>query len=127
VESRSRQAKTDAGPSAGQGPGGSDPDATGRAEAVPDSVDPDALDALQKVCREVLVPLVTADGGVMYLVKASSDEAHFHLTGTCSGCPGASLTRDGVIVPAVRSVLPKARVVVTTGYLVPEGAQKLEA
>jgi Fe-S cluster biogenesis protein NfuA len=86
--------------------------------------DEDDADLL-KLCHDVLAPLVAADGGVMYLVKAVGDDVHIHLTGTCAGCPGASLTRDGVIAPAVRTVKPKARVVVTTGYRVPEGAKKI--
>lgn len=86
-----------------------------------------ANEALMKVCREVLGPLVAADGGVMYLVKASPEEAHFHLTGTCAGCPGAERTRDGMIAPIVRTLLPKARVVVTTGYRVPDGAVRVLA
>ena len=112
---------------------GADPDATGPNTAVmtvsdaPPRADDgsDPLAGLTKLGREVLAPLVAADGGVMYLVKASADEVHFHLTGTCAGCPGAALTRDGMIVPAVRTVLPKARVVVTTGFRVPEGAVKI--
>jgi Fe-S cluster biogenesis protein NfuA len=80
---------------------------------------------LWKVCHDVLAPLVAADGGVMYLVKSVGDDVHIHLTGTCAGCPGAALTRDGVIAPAVRTVKPKARVVVTTGYRVPDGAKKI--
>ena len=82
----------------------------------------DAAEALLRLCRDVLAPLVAADGGVMYLVK-SGEEVHVHLTGTCAGCPGAALTRDGIIAPAVRTVMPKARVVVTTGPRVPEGAR----
>jgi Fe-S cluster biogenesis protein NfuA len=78
-----------------------------------------------KILRDVLAPLVAADGGVMYLVRAAGDDIHIHLTGTCAGCPGASLTRDGVIAPALRTVRPKARVVVTTSYRVPEGATKI--
>src|SRR5687768_10730925 len=38
-------------------------------------------DAIAKVCREILAPMVRADGGEMYLVVASSDEIHLHLTG----------------------------------------------
>lgn len=87
-----------------------------------EDADVDMLAGLTKVSREVLAPLVAADGGIMFLVKASTEEVHFHLTGTCAGCPGAALTRDGMILPAVRTVLPKARVVVTTGPLVPDGA-----
>jgi Fe-S cluster biogenesis protein NfuA len=78
-----------------------------------------------KVLRDVLAPLVAADGGTMYVVKAAGDDIHLHLTGTCAGCPGAALTRDGVIAPALRTVRPKARVVVTTSYRVPEGARKI--
>jgi Fe-S cluster biogenesis protein NfuA len=89
-----------------------------------DADDEDDADLL-KLCHDVLAPLVAADGGVMYLVKAAGDDVHIHLTGTCAGCPGASLTRDGVIAPAVRTVKPKARVVVTTGYRVPDGAKKI--
>ena len=89
-----------------------------------DEDDENAADLL-KLCHDVLAPLIAADGGVMYLVKAGGDDVHIHLTGTCAGCPGASLTRDGVIAPAVRTVKPKARVVVTTGYRVPDGAKKI--
>jgi Fe-S cluster biogenesis protein NfuA len=85
----------------------------------------EGIEELLRVCRDVLAPLVAADGGVMYLVKAVGDDVHLHLTGTCAGCPGASLTRDGVIAPVVRTVRPKARVVVTTGFRVPEGAKSL--
>lgn len=114
-----------------------DPDATGpqvtNVGAVSvalegDSPLGDADDALLRLCRDVLSPLITADGGVMYLVKSGSspgEEVHVHLTGTCAGCPGAALTRDGIIAPAVRTVMPKARVVVTTGPRVPEGAKKI--
>ena len=87
--------------------------------------DEDVAEDLLKVLREVLAPLVAADGGAMYVVKAAGDDIHLHLTGTCAGCPGASLTRDGVIAPALRTVRPKARVVVTTSFRVPDGARKV--
>jgi Fe-S cluster biogenesis protein NfuA len=75
---------------------------------------------------EVLAPLVQADGGEMYLVKIAGDDVHIHLAGACSGCPGSSLTRDRILAPIVAGALsPKARVVLTTGVRVPEGAQKL--
>lgn len=111
-----------------------DPDATGPqrsalATTLADEIitrEDDTNEDLLRMCRDVLAPLVAADGGVMYLVKSrEADDVHVHLTGTCAGCPGASLTRDGVIAPAVRTILPKARVVVTTGPLVPEGAYKV--
>ena len=57
--------------------------------------------------------------------QATAEEVHLHLTGTCAGCPGASHTRDGVIAPAIRTVASKARVVVTTGPRVPDGAKRI--
>jgi Fe-S cluster biogenesis protein NfuA len=78
-----------------------------------------------KVCREILAPLVRADGGEMYLVTSSADEVHIHLAGTCSGCPGSSMTRDRVLEPAILAAAPKAILTVTTGWIVPDGAEKV--
>ncbi len=94
----------------------------GEANAV---IEIDGDPTIIKLCRDVLSPLVVADGGVMFVVKASVDDVHLHLTGTCAGCPGASHTRDGVIAPAIRTVAAKARVVVTTGPRVPDGAKRI--
>lgn len=71
------------------------------------------------------VALVKADGGEVYLVRATSDEVHLHLAGTCAGCPGATMTRERLLAPTVKSVLPKATLTVTTGWRVPEGAVKI--
>jgi Fe-S cluster biogenesis protein NfuA len=81
-----------------------------------------SIDQLLKVCKEVIAPLVRADGGELYLVAVEPDHLTLHLAGTCSGCPGAVLTTRGVIEPAVHAVAPSARVVVTNGAKVPEGA-----
>jgi Fe-S cluster biogenesis protein NfuA len=83
---------------------------------------PATIDQLLKVCTEVIAPLVRADGGELYLVAVEPDQLTLHLAGTCSGCPGAVLTTRGVIEPAVHAVAPSARVVVTNGSKVPEGA-----
>ncbi len=80
------------------------------------------IDQLLKVCKEVIAPLIRADGGELYLVAVEPDHLTLHLAGTCSGCPGAVLTTRGVIEPAVHAVAPSARVVVTNGSRVPEGA-----
>ena len=77
-----------------------------------------------KVCRDVLGPLVNADGGVLYLVSVSQEDVHIHLSGTCAGCPGAAITRDRMLEPAIATLLPKAKLRVTTGWRVPEGAEK---
>jgi Fe-S cluster biogenesis protein NfuA len=83
-------------------------------------------DLVLKACREQLAPLVHADGGEVYLVAATQDDVHIHLSGTCAGCPGATMTRDRLVAPAVSAILPKAQVRVTTGWRVPSGAKKIE-
>jgi Fe-S cluster biogenesis protein NfuA len=88
-------------------------------------VDESVKEQIAKICREILAPLVQTDGGEMYLVRFDGDDVHIHLSGTCAGCPGVSLTGDKVILPALRTAAPKLRVVVTTGVKIPEGAQRL--
>ena len=83
-------------------------------------------DIALKLCRDVLAPLVRADGGVLYLVSVATDDVHIHLAGTCSGCPGAAITRDRMLEPALRSVLPKAKLRLTTGVRVPPEAEKVD-
>ena len=80
---------------------------------------------VMKALSEFVVALVHADGGEIYLVSATSDDVHLHLTGTCAGCPGATMTRERLLEPAVRGAAPKANVKVTTGWRVPEGAQRV--
>lgn len=84
-------------------------------------------EALLQTLREIAAPLIEADGGELYLVSATSDEIKLHLAGSCSGCPGAALTTRGVIEPTLRSVHPQVRVGVTTGYLIPQGATRLQS
>ncbi|MCU0657778.1 MAG: NifU family protein [Polyangiaceae bacterium] len=84
-------------------------------------------DALVQALQEIIAPLIEADGGELYLVFHENDEVKLHLAGTCSGCPGAALTSRGVISPTLRSLNPQLRVVVTTGYLIPSGAERIQA
>jgi len=84
-----------------------------------------SIDQLLRICREVIAPLVRADGGELYVVAVEADSLSLHLAGTCSGCPGAVLTSRGIIEPAVHAVAPSARVVVTNGAKVPDGASLL--
>jgi Fe-S cluster biogenesis protein NfuA len=88
-------------------------------------VDESVKEQISKACREILAPLVRSDGGEMYLVRFDGDDVHIHLAGACAGCPGASLTGDKVILPALRTAAPKVRVVVTTGIRIPAGAEKM--
>jgi Fe-S cluster biogenesis protein NfuA len=88
-------------------------------------VDNSSKEQVERVFREVLAPLVKIDGGEMYLVRWDGDDVHVHLAGACAGCPGSAMTSDNVFLPAIRSVAPKARVVVTTGFRIPTGAKRI--
>jgi Fe-S cluster biogenesis protein NfuA len=83
------------------------------------------MEQLVKALGEFVAPLVKADGGELYLVSASTDDVHVHLSGTCAGCPGATMTRERLLEPTVRGVIPKVTVKVTTGWRVPNGARKI--
>ena len=82
-------------------------------------------DQVFDVLQALVAPLVHADGGELYVIRVEGDEVVLHLAGTCSGCPGATLTTRGVIEPALRTVLPQLRLLVPTGMVVPEGANRL--
>ena len=88
-------------------------------------MDNNVKEQIERMMRDVLSPLVKSDGGEMYLVRWDGDDVHVHLAGACAGCPGASMTSDKVLQPAVRAVAPKARVVLTTGFRIPDGSRRL--
>ena len=90
------------------------------------AADAGMMGSVTKALSEFVAALVKADGGELYLVSATADDVHLHLTGTCAGCPGATMTRERLLEPAVRGAAPKATVKVTTGWTVPEGARKVE-
>lgn len=79
------------------------------------------------VIRDVLAPLVAADGGRLYLVEADSRRVSLHLGGRFAGCPGNQVTTRRVIQPAIAAVAPDAEIVVTWGRLVPTGAVPVDA
>ena len=78
------------------------------------------------VCRDVIAPLVRADGGEVFLVAIEPGAISLHLAGTCSGCPGAQVTAASVIEPAIRAIVPAMRVTISSGHLVPKGAQPID-
>jgi Fe-S cluster biogenesis protein NfuA len=81
-----------------------------------------SIDQLLKVCREVLAPLIRSDGGEIYIVAVEANHLSIHLAGRYAGCPGTPLTIRGIIEPAVRAVAPTARLDISAGIKVPEGA-----
>ncbi|HSC87626.1 MAG TPA: hypothetical protein VLC09_10165 [Polyangiaceae bacterium] len=96
---------------------------------------PSTDDELKRALVRVLAPLVEADGGELYWLPISAGSSggqpptvvRLHLTGRFSGCPGNGLVTDHVLRPVVAAVLPQARLEVTSGALVPAGAERLHA
>jgi Fe-S cluster biogenesis protein NfuA len=80
-------------------------------------------EALLHVVREVIAPLVRADGGEIHVVSLDDAGIVLHLSGRFSGCPGNTLARRRLIEPAINSAVPGASVSITSGPLIPEGAE----
>ncbi len=94
--------------------------------AVDESVSTTTTSEITRVTKalaEFVAALVAADGGELYVVSASEDDVHLHLSGTCAGCPGASMTTERLLGPVVEGELPKATLKVTTGFRIPPGAR----
>lgn len=85
------------------------------------------IDQLLKVLKEVIEPVIRADGGEVYVVAVEPNHLSLHLAGRYAGCPGAPLVVRGVIEPALRAVAPTARLDVSCGIKVPEGASPVDA
>jgi len=85
-----------------------------------------ARERILEVCRDIIAPLVRADQGEISLISIEPDSISVHLTGTCSGCPGAQMTTAYVIEPAIHAVAPTVRVFVTTGFHIPGGASPID-
>lgn len=76
--------------------------------------------------REVLAPLLRADGSELYLVDLDAQRLHLHVTGKLSGHPGTPAAIEHVILPAVDALGTTLRVVVTSGWSVPGHARLIE-
>ena len=82
-------------------------------------------DEIVRVVREVLAPLVQADGGELYLISVDDSGVALHLAGRFSGCPGNTLARRRVLEPLIASAAPGAHLTVTAGPLIPKGAERV--
>jgi Fe-S cluster biogenesis protein NfuA len=78
------------------------------------------------VIKDVLAPLVAADGGRLYVVRAEEHNIALHLDGRFAGCPGNEVTTRRVLRPAIEAVAPGAQLTVTWGRLVPDGAVRID-
>jgi Fe-S cluster biogenesis protein NfuA len=83
-------------------------------------------DEILTVIKEVLAPMVAADGGRLYVVQADSQQVSLHLAGRFAGCPGNQVATRRVIQPLIAAVAPGAEVTVTWGRLVPMGATHVD-
>ena len=85
-----------------------------------------AKDEIVRVAREVLAPLVQADGGDLYLVSVAETGVSLHVTGRFAGCPGNTLVRRRLFEAPFASVAPGIIVTLTSGPLIPVGAALLQ-
>ena len=85
---------------------------------------PELPEAIARTLREVVAPLVEADGGILYMVPKPAG-LRLHLAGTCGGCPGVRTTTRDVIEPALRAVGMRGDLEVSAGWIVPEGAERI--
>ncbi|MFC1641342.1 NifU family protein [Myxococcota bacterium] len=78
-----------------------------------------------RVVREVLGPLIRADGGELFIVSVQDNAISLHLAGRFAGCPGNTLTTRRVIEPAILAVAPGVQITVTWGCLLPPNAERV--
>jgi Fe-S cluster biogenesis protein NfuA len=83
------------------------------------------VDALKRMLEEVLAPLIEADAGELYLITLNKKELKLHLGGAFAGSPACDAVTRRILEPAVRAVQPKLKVVVTNGFRVPDGAERI--
>jgi Fe-S cluster biogenesis protein NfuA len=83
-----------------------------------------AREQILEVIRELVAPLVRADGGEIYIVSADDAGVALHVTGRYAGCPGNTLARRRVIEPLIVKRVPGARVMLSSGPLLPKGAER---
>jgi Fe-S cluster biogenesis protein NfuA len=80
---------------------------------------------IERICAEVLAPLVEGDGGELWIVAISTSGVHLHLSGSCSGCPGTAITHEHFLAPAIRVAAPTTPLRTTNGFAPPSGARRV--
>jgi Fe-S cluster biogenesis protein NfuA len=66
------------------------------------------VDEVERVIDTWVRPLIEADGGSIEVVGVDDDVVTVRLTRACGGCPGAPMTRSGLIEPALTRALGRA-------------------
>lgn len=86
-----------------------------------------AQDDLKSALSGVIAPLIEADGGELFLVPGRGRSVHLHLRGRFSGCPGNLLVTEQVLRPVIEAADPSAKLQITSGAILPEGAERVTA
>ncbi|RLB53692.1 MAG: NifU family protein [Deltaproteobacteria bacterium] len=60
---------------------------------------------VEKVLKDLVRPVIEADGGDIELVEVSGNRVVVYLGSACAGCPGRPYTRAGLIEPALCAAL----------------------
>jgi Fe-S cluster biogenesis protein NfuA len=82
---------------------------------------------LKATLENILAPMIESDKGELFLVLATDQHVILHLRGKFAGCPGNGLVAEHIITPLVQAVIPGARVDVSSGAILPDGATKISA
>ena len=85
----------------------------------------DAEDLVARTLRQVVAPLVAADGGELYVQRAADGGVRVHLAGACAGCPGFRYTAHEIVEPAVRAAGCVGELEISAGWTIPEGAERV--
>jgi Fe-S cluster biogenesis protein NfuA len=80
---------------------------------------------IREALSEVIVPLVTFEGGEVYFSCVSEREVSIHLAGRYSGSPAAALVYQELALPLIESVAQGTLVSLSSGNIIPPGAEKL--
>lgn len=82
--------------------------------------------------KDVLAPLIEADGGELYILGepaigggADPGSIRLHLGGRFAGCPGNSLVSEHIIRPTLALVAGPREIQVSSGRLIPPGAERI--
>ena len=78
-----------------------------------------------RILRDIVVPLVEADGGLVFLVLGDDARMVVHLAGRLAGAPGIGLLTRRIFEPAFRAVAPELNLVFSTGWKIPAGAVRV--
>jgi Fe-S cluster biogenesis protein NfuA len=84
-----------------------------------------ARDQILEIVRDIVSPLVRADGGEIYLIQVADRSLALHLAGRFSGCPGNTLAKRRVLEPLLLARFPDLKLEITSGPLIPKGAEPL--